>query len=591
MIEKINKPFTTISDLATVPKKHPSELKADFDKDVNTLREKVNEVIDVTNDGATMAEDSKKLGGKLPSYYAKQSDIPDISNLATKSEIPDISNLASKQEVSLKADKSEIPNLTPYALKTEIPDISGKADKSEIPDISGKADKSEIPSIPSNVSAFTNDAGYLTQHQSLSEYAKKSEIPSTSTFATKTELNAKADKTEIPTIPSNVSAFTNDAGYLTQHQSLSNYVQTTDSRLSDARTPKQHTHSATEVTYGESLGFTVKNNVYIDSKGVETPYSGWDATDFIDIGNATKIFANTNNQWNAWYKADQTFLSVANFTSKTYLDVPANAKYIRLSGTASAIASLSVSTSSDTVASVLEGKADKSDIPVVPDVSNMGKAKQLLYFGTCDTAQATVAKTTAISNFPTGTIPNGTILHMWFTYASATNSTLSINGGTAYPIRRYGTTAISTSSNGWNAKSIVLLTFYDGAWYHNYWTNSTYSNYSFGIGYGTCATAYATVAKTVIHSNYVLTNGGINAVKFTYDVCANATINVNSKGAKSIYYKGAKITDKVIKAGDIALFVYDNTNYNLITCDSWQGGGADVEALTTTEVNTLWSEA
>ena len=34
----------------------------------------------------------------------------------------------------------------------------------------------------------------------------------------------KADKTEIPTVPTNVSDFTNDAGYLTEHQDISNLV-------------------------------------------------------------------------------------------------------------------------------------------------------------------------------------------------------------------------------------------------------------------------------------------------------------------------------------------------------------------------------
>lgn len=52
----------------------------------------------------------------------------------------------------------------------------------------------ELPAIPTNVSAFTNDAGYLTEHQDLSGYALKSELP---------------------TVPTNVSAFTNDSGYLT----------------------------------------------------------------------------------------------------------------------------------------------------------------------------------------------------------------------------------------------------------------------------------------------------------------------------------------------------------------------------------------
>lgn len=39
-----------------------------------------------------------------------------------------------------------------------------------------KANKSEIPTVPTNVSAFTNDAGYITEHQSLDNYYTKSEV-------------------------------------------------------------------------------------------------------------------------------------------------------------------------------------------------------------------------------------------------------------------------------------------------------------------------------------------------------------------------------------------------------------------------------
>lgn len=58
-------------------------------------------------------------------------------------------------------------------------------------------------SIPHKVSELENDKGYLTEHQSLTDYAKKSEIPA---------------------VPTKVSAFENDAGYLTQHQSLTEYA-------------------------------------------------------------------------------------------------------------------------------------------------------------------------------------------------------------------------------------------------------------------------------------------------------------------------------------------------------------------------------
>ena len=84
-----------------------------------------------------------------------------------------------------------------------------------------KANKTEIPTVPTNVSAFTNDAGYLTEHQSLNDYYTKSEVD--------TSLESKANKSEIPTVPTNVSAFTNDAGYLTEHQSLDNYYTKTES--------------------------------------------------------------------------------------------------------------------------------------------------------------------------------------------------------------------------------------------------------------------------------------------------------------------------------------------------------------------------
>ena len=102
-------------------------------------------------------------------------------------------------------------------------------------------------------------------------------------------------------------------------------------------------------------------------------------------------------------------------------------------------------------------------------------------------------------------------------------------------------------------------------------TNTTYTNASLGHGYGTCSTAYGTAAKEVIFPGYILTTGGYLTVNFTNDVDANATLNVNNKGVKAIYYQGAAIGDKVIKAGDTALFVY-NGNYYLVSID--RGGGS-----------------
>jgi hypothetical protein len=87
-----------------------------------------------------------------------------------------------------------------------------------------------------------------------------------------------------------------------------------------------------------------------------------------------------------------------------------------------------------------------------------------------------------------------------------------------------------------------------------------------GFGYATCSTEAATTAKVATLSGYSLVTNGIVSVKFTNSVPANATLNINNKGAKNIYYQGAKIVAGVIKAGDIATFVYSG-NYNLICID------------------------
>lgn len=128
--------------------------------------------------------------------------------------------------------------------------------------------------VPTKVSELQNDAGYLTEHQDLTPYAKTADLTAHTgnstvhvtaeertkwnqavtdvgnlseeiadhendttkhiTSAERTKWNKKSDfsgsyndltdKPTIPTVPSNVSAFTNDAGYLTQHQDISGKI-------------------------------------------------------------------------------------------------------------------------------------------------------------------------------------------------------------------------------------------------------------------------------------------------------------------------------------------------------------------------------
>lgn len=118
------------------------------------------------------------------------------------------------------------------------------------------------------------------------------------------------------------------------------------------------------------------------------------------------------------------------------------------------------------------------------------------------------------------------------------------------------------------------------------WTDTTYTQEKLGQGYATCSTAAATAAKAATLSNYNLAKGGVVAVKFENAVPASATLNVNSKGAKDIYFNGAAITANIIQAGDTATFIYDGSKYHLLSVDrlcqkaitsvSWTTGSHDV---------------
>ena len=197
---------------------------------------------------------------------------------------------------------------------------------------------------------------------------------------------------------------------------------------------------------------------------------------------------------------------------------------------------------------------------------------------TCGTAAATAAKVATVTS-GSFTLFTGAVVVVKFTNANSVASpTLNVATTGAKPIVRYGTTAASTgtTTTGWVAGAIQMFVYDGTSWVRDYWSNTTYTNVALGQGYATCSTAAATVAKVGTLSNYALVTGGIVSVKFTYNVPASATLNINSKGAKSIYYKGAAITANVIKAGDTATFIYNGSQYHLLSIDRNITGGTEI---------------
>lgn len=92
--------------------------------------------------------------------------------------------VTSAQATKATQDASGNVITTTYAKKSEIPSVPVKGVKISgstsnlTPDTSGIV---TIPAIPTKVSAFTNDAGYLTAHQDLSGYQTKLTFDSTPT--------------------------------------------------------------------------------------------------------------------------------------------------------------------------------------------------------------------------------------------------------------------------------------------------------------------------------------------------------------------------------------------------------------------------
>lgn len=140
---------------------------------------------------------------------------------------------ADKQEIAEQA--SEYVDLTGYATEEYVKNKIAEAElEGENVDLSGYAQKSDLPT---KVSQLENDANYLTSVPVTSVNGKTGDVtldatavgarPSTWT-PTASDVGALPEDTVIPTVPTNISAFTNDAGYLTEHQSLADYAKTDD---------------------------------------------------------------------------------------------------------------------------------------------------------------------------------------------------------------------------------------------------------------------------------------------------------------------------------------------------------------------------
>ena len=197
--------------------------------DVNAALAEVEKLI---ADAKTAVDGAKKTAAEAKAAAAEAKTAADsalaavesIENKADKSEVEAVS-----KAVEAKADKSAVDTLSAKVDAIKVPSLDEYATKDFVGE---EIKKIDIPEVPTKVSAFENDANYLTSHQDISgkqdviadlaTIRANAELGATAiqeipdTYATKTYVAEQIEGINLPTVPTNVSEFTNDAGYLTK---------------------------------------------------------------------------------------------------------------------------------------------------------------------------------------------------------------------------------------------------------------------------------------------------------------------------------------------------------------------------------------
>lgn len=161
--------------------------------------------------------------------YAKKSELPQpyndaelkerVARLESKPEA-DTSTLVTKQELESKHYLTEHQSLTEYAKKSELPQPYNDTDLKQR--VSRLESKPDVDTSTLVTKQELENKGYLTQHQSLTEYAKKTELPQpyndTEVKARIQTLETKAETVKTPqklSIAGNVVTLSDGGGSIT----------------------------------------------------------------------------------------------------------------------------------------------------------------------------------------------------------------------------------------------------------------------------------------------------------------------------------------------------------------------------------------
>ena len=161
--------------------------------------------------------------------------------------------------------------------------------------------KPVIPTVPTNVSAFNNDAGYLTSYteQQVLSISHDTLFLTGGSFVKLPagfdgDYNSLTNKPVIPTVPTNVSAFTNDAGYITGYSETDPQFNAWDKNYNDLTNKPVIPAVPTNVSaFNNDAGYITMDSV---------PAIPTNVSSFTNDAGYITGYNETDPQFNAWDK-------------------------------------------------------------------------------------------------------------------------------------------------------------------------------------------------------------------------------------------------------------------------------------------------
>ena len=533
------------------------------------------------NSDITKAEIESKLTGNITTHIHDQ--------YVTESELNSKGYLTQHQDISGKAN---ILDLTSHTGDTSIHVTSTeKTTWNNKSNFDGNYNSlTNRPTIPTKTSQLINDSEYLTQHQDISGKLDKTHNTSVTAHSDIRELidglssrlNALADSDG-----DTLDQISEMVAYIENNKNLIDSITTNKINISDI--VDNLTTSVADKPLSAKQGVQLKalidtlttelntkaNKSELHSHSNKSVLDGITSSKITEWNNKSTFSGNYNDLTNKptiptlnGYATEQyvneeikkidVTEQLTDYAKKSELHSHSN-KSVLDGITSSKITEWDNKSTFDGNYNSLTNK------PTIPKASNYKTA-----YGTCSSTASTSAKVVVIDD-PNWELEVGNIVAIYFPVSNtASNVTLNINNTGAYPIWFNTSEYTGSSTSPCGQKNAYNLYMFNGT--HWVWLSKnnypSYSQASLGQGYGVCTTAESTLTKTSTISSYSLAVGGVVSIKFTYGVPANSTLNITSKGAKPIFYRGVAITDGIIKAGDTATFIYDGTQYQLISLDS-----------------------